>query len=33
MAEVAKPKSGIIGQALNKKNFIRHLVRRGIIKE
>ena len=32
-AKVVVEKNCIYGQALNKKNFIRHLVRRGIIKE
>ena len=31
-AKVVVEKNCIYGQALNKKNFIRHLVRRGIIK-
>ncbi len=31
--KVVVEKNCIYGQALNKKNFIRHLVRRGIIKE
>ena len=32
-AKVVVEKNCIYGQALNKKNFIRHLVRRGTIKE
>lgn len=32
-AKVVVEQNCIYGQALNKKNFIRHLVRRGIIKE